>query len=72
MTPGQTTLPAPIVQLLAVLTVEQADQLARAIGRVRAAGHGSVKLDVDGGEITFMRVTESVDIRRQARRQRPV
>lgn len=65
-------IPAPLARLLSVLTVDQAEQLAKAIERVRLAGHGVVALDVAGGEVVFLRVEESVDIRRQARRPRPV
>lgn len=67
-----TPQPAPIARILAALTVEQVDELAGAIERLRAAGHGQVAIEIAGGEVCWLRITESVDVRRRVRKPRPV
>jgi len=64
-------LPAPLARLLDHLTVEQVEALAAELAHVTAVGYGEVALQVERGEVQFIKTGTSRDVRRSARRPRP-
>jgi len=75
MSPAPTpTTPQPehVTDLLALMDAEQVAVLADRLASVSACGFGVVSLVVVGGQIEFIKVEVSVDVRRGRRRPRPV
>ncbi len=69
--PAPAPYPAPVARLLDHLTVEQVAALADELGRI-GNGFGDVTLTIERGELTFIRRSESRDVRRRSLRPRPV
>lgn len=67
-----TPQPKPVTDLLALMDAEQVAVLADRLASVATCGFGVVSLVVVGGQVEFIKVEVSVDVRRGRRRPRPV